>query len=113
MEEEVPVAVPSPKKKVKKTTSIASEISSGIKNLFETITQRVSSEIKEMSSLAEKDFRRLATSLFFFMLGAVFISIGLVKFLEYYLNFDAPVAYSFIGLLLLFASLVVKNKNKK
>jgi len=96
-----------------KHSPIGKEISSGIRNLFDTVTQKVLYEIKEISSRADKDFKRLATSLFFFMLGAVFISIGLVKILDSYLRMDTPIAYVFVGLLLIMISLFIKKNNTK
>ena len=100
-------------KGTEKHASIGKEISSGIRNLFDTVTQKVSYEIKELSIRADKDFKRLATSLFFFMLGAVFISIGLVKVLDYYLRMDTPIAYVFVGLMLLVTSVIIKKNSVK
>jgi hypothetical protein len=118
-EEKMPPQQPPPKKTLKKqpakqkatvdkeSAPIGKEISSGIRNLFDTITQRVSHEIKEVSLRADKDFKRLAASLFFFMLGTVFISIGLVRLIELFVG--VPAAYIIVGVLLLFVSITIRR----
>ncbi|MFT4309929.1 MAG: hypothetical protein ACMXYL_05590 [Candidatus Woesearchaeota archaeon] len=106
--------MPQKKKSDKKTVegekhTIGHEISSGVRSLFDTVKSRIVSELKIASERAGKDISRLGASLFFFMLGTVFVAIGLVKFFEYYVHIDASMAYALVGIILLVVSLGIRK----
>lgn len=89
-----------------------SPVTNFFKSLKDTLISNLTSGLKE--SLKEKIIRvekkvfRNITSYCFFVLGIIFVFLGLVFFLNYYLNFNFAGAFLITGVLLLLLAIMFK-----
>ena len=81
----------------------------GIRSVFSVIQTKVATEVRETLRRAERDLAHLAVFVFVLALGVVYVTIGLVFFIEAYTELNRMGSYMLLGLALILAAALLRR----